>query len=147
MNNIIVRPMTIEDVEEASKIEAMVFSMPWKADDFAEMILADYAYYFVATNSDRVVGIIGLRNLAGEGEITNVAVSPDYRRYGIGRKMLKRVLDQASQLGVKDITLEVRASNEPAISLYTSEGFVTEGVRKGFYEKPVEDALIMWRRE
>lgn len=138
--------MTAEDVEEASKIEAMVFSMPWKAEDFAEMIQADYAYYFVAVDNNIVVGIIGLRNLAGEGEITNVAVSPECRRNGIGRKMMKAVLDQAGQLGIKDITLEVRASNEPAISLYTSEGFVTEGVRKGFYEKPVEDALIMWRR-
>lgn len=145
--NIIVREMTIEDVEAASAIEAKVFSMPWKADDFAEMVAAEYAYYYVALTENKVVGIIGLRNLSGEGEITNVAVEEEYRRYGIGSKLLDRTLDQCSQLGIKDVSLEVRESNVPAISLYESRGFVTEGIRKGFYEKPREDALIMWRRE
>jgi len=145
--NIIVREMTIEDVEAASAIEAKVFSMPWKADDFAEMIAAEYAHYYVALTDNKVVGIIGLRNLSGEGEITNVAVEEEYRRYGIGSKLLDRTLDQCSQLGIKDVSLEVRESNVPAISLYESRGFVTEGIRKGFYEKPREDALIMWRRE
>ena len=84
--------------------------------------------------------------MAGEGEISNVAVAEKFRRRGIGRKLMEYMLKEAPSFGIGDLTLEVRVSNAPAISLYESLGFHKEGVRPGFYEKPKEDALIMWKR-
>lgn len=146
IKDLTIRLMEDEDTIKAAKLEEEVFSMPWKADDFKEMIKASYAYYFVACIEDEVVGICGLRDVAGEGEITNVVVSPLYRNKKIAYKLIEKVLDQCSQLNIKDVTLEVRVSNAPAISLYEKFGFISEGIRPNFYEKPNEDALIMWRR-
>lgn len=134
------------DVEKAAALEAKTFSMPWKAGDFLEMINAEYAYYFVAVQEQEIVGIIGLRDILGEGEITNVAVEEAHRRKGIARQLLDRVIKRAQELGIKALTLEVRRSNVAAISLYESFGFEIEGVRPHFYDKPTEDALIMWAR-
>ncbi len=141
-----VREMTASDVETVSLLESKVFSMPWSAGDFLEMIEADYAYYYVAEEDGVIVGCCGIRNIAGEGEITNVVVAEEHRKKGIGQKMLEYMLDVAEASGIGDCTLEVRASNQEAIRLYERLGFVGEGVRPGFYEKPVEDALIMWKR-
>ena len=161
--NVVVRPMTEEDIEEAAALEGKTFSMPWKAADFLEMIKAQYAHYFVAEydkagtlpdvrDSDvpdgkAIVGIIGLRDIAGEGEITNVAVDEKMRGLGIGKMLLERALSKAQELGIRDVTLEVRVSNVPAIGLYESHGFKSEGIRPKFYEHPTEDAAIYWRRE
>ncbi len=141
-----VREMTRADVEAVCRIEQECFSMPWSAADFLEMIEADYAHYYVAQEAGQIVGCCGIRNLAGEGEITNVAVAPGARRQGIGRKMMEHLLQEASVHKIEACTLEVRISNIPAIRLYESLGFRGEGVRPRFYEKPQEDALIMWKR-
>lgn len=142
----IIRELTAADVEAVSRIEEAVFSMPWKQDDFLAMVEADYAHYFVAEEDGEIVGYCGVRNMAGEGEITNVAVAGQFRRRGIGRKLMEYMLKKAPSFGIGDFTLEVRVSNAPAISLYESLGFHQEGVRPDFYEKPKEDALIMWKR-
>lgn len=141
-----VREMKASDVEAVSEIEHEAFSMPWSAEDFLEMAEADYAHYYVAESDGKIVGCCGIRNLVGEGEITNVVVAASYRRQGIGRQMLEYLLKEVKALGIGDCTLEVRVSNTPAIRLYESLGFHGEGVRPRFYEKPVEDALIMWKR-
>lgn len=141
-----IREMQAADVEAASRIESEAFSMPWSARDFLEMVEADYAYYYVAELDGKIAGCCGIRNMAGEGEITNVVVAASYRKQGIGRKMMKYMLERAEENGMGDCTLEVRVSNQPAIRLYESLGFKSEGVRPGFYEKPREDALIMWKR-
>ena len=141
-----VREMKASDVEAVSEIEREAFSMPWSAEDFLEMVEADYAHYYVAESNGRIVGCCGVRNLMGEGEITNVVVAASYRRQGIGRQMLEYLLREVKTLGIGDCTLEVRVSNTPAIRLYESLGFQGEGIRPNFYEKPVEDALIMWKR-
>ncbi|MCM1135324.1 MAG: ribosomal protein S18-alanine N-acetyltransferase [Clostridium sp.] len=141
-----IREMTAADVEAASKIEWEVFSMPWSAQDFLEMVEADYASYYVAELDGEIVGCCGIRKLIDEGEITNVAVTAAHRRKGIARRMMEHMLDKAEENGIGGCTLEVRASNQPAIRLYESLGFKGEGVRPNFYEKPAEDALIMWKR-
>lgn len=143
---VIVRRMKAADVEAASVIEREVFSMPWSAEDFLEMVEADYAYYYVAECGGEIAGCCGIRNLAGEGEITNVAVAPGHRRKGIARRMMEHMLKEAASNGIGSCTLEVRCSNQAAIQLYESFGFRGEGIRPGFYEKPKEDALIMWKR-
>lgn len=142
----IIRELTEEDIESVCRIEKEVFSMPWSAGDFLEMLEADYAHFYVAEEEGAIVGCCGIRNLAGDGEITNVAVTEKFRRRGIGRKLLSHMLKEAPRFGIGDCTLEVRAGNIPAIRLYESLGFKSEGIRPGFYEKPREDALIMWKR-
>ena len=142
----IIRELAVADVEAVSRIEEAVFSMPWKPNDFLTMIEADYAHYFVAEEDGEIAGYCGVRNMAGEGEISNVAVAEKFRRRGIGRKLMEYMLKEAPSFGIGDLTLEVRVSNAPAISLYERLGFHKEGVRPGFYEKPKEDALIMWKR-
>lgn len=142
----IIRPMRQEDVEPVSSIEAATFSMPWSADDFREMVEAAYAHYFVAEVEGVPVGCVGIRDIAGEGDVTNVVVASAYKGQGIGRALLTYALEQVTLLGVETYTLEVRVSNVAAIHLYEELGFQGEGVRPDFYEKPREDALIMWKR-
>lgn len=141
-----IRELRKQDVAAVSAIESRTFSMPWKEADFLEMVEADYAYYYVAEEDGVILGCCGIRNMAGEGEITNVAVDAPYRRRGIAKKLLAHALAEAPLHGMDACTLEVRVSNTPAIRLYEQFGFCGEGVRPGFYEKPKEDALIMWKR-
>ena len=160
----IVRKMEASDVEAVARNEALCFSMPWSENAFREIASAQEAgeeqesagiqatdggltiLYLVAELDGRIVGHCGVRNLLGEGEITNVAVHPDYRNRGIASAMLTELLDRGGRMGIEAFTLEVRASNGSAVHLYEKAGFVTEGVRKGFYDMPKEDALIMWKR-
>lgn len=142
------RRMRIDDVHAAAELEAEAFGKEaWKEKDFVETLGLDYALYVVAFENEQLAGICGLRNLCGDADITNVAVSDCHRRKGIARAMLKFLMEESETLGVQQFTLEVRAGNTPAIKLYEGLGFVTEGVRKNFYTDPVEDALIMWNRD
>lgn len=168
---ITIRRMTEEDAGQAAVLEADNFSEPWTESAFLETLCLDYAYYYVAETDDgmegltqkteekpvkkqkRIVGVCGLRKLAGEGEITNVSVDRDYRRKGIAAALLGHTLKEGEKLGIEAFTLEVRIGNLPAISLYEKFGFMGEGVRRGFYKASTErgkecreDALIMWKR-
>lgn len=146
MKEIRIRELMEADAQAVSKIEEETFSMPWKAEDFLEMVEADYAYYYVAEADGEIAGCCGIRNIAGEGEITNVVVAEKFRRQGIGKALMEYMLKEAVKYGIGDCTLEVRVSNKPAICLYEELGFRGEGIRPNFYEKPTEDALIMWKR-
>lgn len=141
-----IRNMSSEDVEQAAALEAEVFTLPWTAQDFAQALCCGYAYYLVAEEEEYLLGICGLRNIVGEGEITNVAVRQSRRNMGIGRAMMEGLLQRGLEEGIKAFTLEVRESNEAAIRLYETLGFRTEGIRRSFYERPVENAVIMWKR-
>ena len=143
---VIIKPLTEEYVDQVCVLEEEAFSMPWHKESFLEMIANENACYLVALVGDEVVASCGLRHIVGEGEITNVVTKNTMRGKGVGRQILLRLLEEGSQMGVEAFTLEVRVSNAPAIHLYESLGFVSEGVRKNFYEDPTEDALIMWKR-
>ena len=142
----IIKPLTEEYVDQVCILEEEAFSMPWHRESFLEMILNKDACYLVGIVEDKVVASCGLRNIVGDGEITNVVTAGTMRGQGYGRQMLLKLLEEGSKMGVEAFTLEVRKSNTAAIRLYESLGFVTEGVRKNFYEEPIEDALIMWKR-
>ena len=146
-DELVIRQMNDADVEAVAKIEEATFSMPWKPDDFRDMIRRDNMTYLVAEADGMIIGGAGMRNILGDGEITNVAILSDYRGRGYGKRLIAELLKAGRELGAKDFTLEVRVSNTPAIRLYESLGFVSEGVRPNFYERPTEDALIMWKRE
>ncbi len=142
-----VRRMEERDIKAAARLEAENFSVPWSEQAYADTLLCDYAYYFVAEEGREVIGVCGLRNIAGEGEITNVVVSEPFRRRGTAGMLLETVLTAGAALGIEDFTLEVRCGNRPAICLYEKFGFKNEGIRRNFYDKPKEDAIIMWRRK
>ena len=141
-----IRDMQAEDVDAVAKLEAEIFSMPWSENAFLEEVRRKDRLFVVAYAEDKPAGYCGLIPSFDEGDITNVAVSPDMRRMGIAEKMLSALMEWGGEMGVSDFTLEVRKSNVGAIALYEKLGFVSEGIRKNFYEKPSEDAVIMWKR-
>ena len=142
-----VREMTRADVEAVCRIERECFSMPWSAADFARLIRDRDSLYLVAEEDGRVVGSCGVTNVSGDGEIDNVVVDEAYRNRGIATALLRETLKRGRAMGVKAFTLEVRVSNAAAIHVYENAGFVSEGIRPRFYEKPTEDAMILWKRD
>ncbi len=143
---IVYRKMRAEDVPFISRLEEETFSMPWSADSFLRMIEKEDTAYFVAEEDGRLLGGCGLLLIAGEGNITNVVVAPEARRRGVATGLLTYLLSEGDRAGLTAYTLEVRVGNAAAIRLYEKLGFVSEGIRPDFYEKPVEDAMIMWKR-
>ncbi len=133
-------------LDQVCALEEEVFSMPWHRESFQEMIEDKNACYLVALHQEEVVGACGLRNIVGDGEVTNVVTKKAYQNRGIGATLLNQLFSIGRTMGVEAYTLEVRVSNRPAIHLYQKLGFKEEGIRKNFYEKPREDALIMWKR-
>lgn len=146
MADVIIRQATIKDVEDIYEIEKLCFPDPWSRDALTyELEENPRAFYIVADLDGQVVGYAGLWWIEDEGHITNVAVKPGYRNRRIGEGIISVMIDFTSKEGIKHHTLEVRRSNDPAISLYEKFGFRTEGVRKRYYRNNGEDALIMWR--
>ncbi|MBR6148502.1 MAG: ribosomal protein S18-alanine N-acetyltransferase [Lachnospiraceae bacterium] len=147
VSTITVRKMKKEDLDRVSQIEKECFSTPWSRDSFEDMIDNEAALYMVAEDNGYIVANCGVIIAAGEGDICNVAVDPSYRKRGIAKLLLTRVMEEASkEMAVLSFTLEVRRSNTAAISLYEKLGFVNEGIRPGFYTSPKEDAVIFWKR-
>lgn len=142
----LIRKMLESDLEEVCKIERETFSDPWSKSSFLDTISDDNNHYLVAVLDGAVAGYCGYCGVCGEGYIYNVAVKSNYRRQQIGFRILKELIRQAEDRGISSLTLEVRKSNLPAILLYKKLGFVEAGIRKDFYTKPREDALIMWRK-
>ncbi len=140
------RRMTPEDVPFISRLEEETFSMPWSPESFLQMIAKEDTRYYVAEEGGHLLGGCGLWMIAGEGNITNVAVAKEARRRGVGTGLLTYLMQEGNREGVSAYTLEVRISNEAAIHMYEKLGFVSEGIRPNFYEKPTEDAMIMWKR-
>ena len=138
--------MTIVSMEERhlaalAEIEKACFRAPWSADMLHEEL--GKGLFLVAEQDGAAVGYVGCQTVLDEGYITNVAVSPDARRQGIARALIAKLTDEARAAGLAFVTLEVRASNAPAIALYEGAGFGRVGVRKNFYTAPTEDAVLM----
>lgn len=147
MAELIIRKGTGEDVDAMEALERQCFLTPWSRESLLyDLTENPLAVYFAAEIGGRLVGYAGVWIIVDEGHITNVAVSPDYRRLQIGSALIKTLLQVTGEAGVCAHTLEVRAGNGPAIGLYKKFGFKEAGVRKGYYEDDGEDALIMWRR-
>lgn len=143
-----IRLMAEEDVDSVSKIETQIFSKPWTKQDFINAMSDRHNIYVVAEDEKKeIVGYCGIWGVLDEGQITNVAVRPEEQGHGIGFAMLTALLKIGKNEGLQQYTLEVRKSNLKAIKLYERLGFVEEGIRKNFYDKPVEDGIIMWLRE
>ena len=100
----------------------------------------------MAEEDGELLGGCGVLLIVGEGNITNVVIKPEARNRGIGTGLLQYLIEEGYRERLNAFTLEVRVSNQAAIHVYEKVGFVSEGVRPHFYEKPTEDALIMWKR-
>ena len=136
------------DIDRIAEMEQICFPEdPWSREAVAsEFSGLNPERYYAAEEDGIMIGYAGIWLIPPEGYITNVAVHPDYRRRGIATAMLNKMIDECLSEKVLDITLEVRVSNAPGISLYKSLGFTEAGVRRKYYSDG-EDAMIMWRRE
>ena len=144
MPSLSVERMRPGDLEEVLAIEGASFSMPWSRGAFLyEMEQNRVARCWVMREAGRLVGYLCLWEVADELHITNIAVHPATRRRGIGRALLRTVLDEASGRGLRLVVLEVRPSNHEARTLYESFGFRVVGRRRGYYYDTGEDALVM----
>lgn len=137
--------MTEAEVPQVAAIEAEVFTCPWSMKGFLDTLYQDNVRFYLAVEGNTVLGYCGIYMAADEGEITNVAVKPEFRRCHIADEMLQALLSDSEAEGIRHIYLEVRVSNAAAIGLYEKHGFTRKGIRKNFYEKPQEDAYVMCR--
>lgn len=138
-----IRRMEPEDIEPVAAIEAATFSEPWSVNGFKSALERRDTIFYVAYDEDKILGYVGFYYGIDEADITNVAVAEGARGQGIGEMLIANVLMTCSMKGIGMIGLEVRAGNAPAIALYHKLGFEQVGIRKDFYSKPTEDALVM----
>lgn len=146
MSTLTIRPAKIYDVPALARIESESFARPWSAEEIAKDIVKnDRAFVAVAVIDDEPVGYADMRLIAGEAQLYNIVVSPEYRSLGIGSLLLRYMAQTAARAGCRNMNLEVRRSNVPAISMYRKGGFRDSGVRKGYYQDNREDAVLMDR--
>ena len=139
-------PLLPAHIDQMEQIEIECFSVPWSREALEEELENPYAHYVVCTDgAGNVLGYIGSRIVLDSADITNVAVRPQYRRRGIARQLVGRMLGQMAEKSVTGVLLEVRESNLPAQNCYAQAGFTVVGRRKNYYELPKEDALLMGR--
>lgn len=139
-----IREMNAEDIDGIFMVENRSFSIPWSRNMFLDEINNPLAVYLVATCEEKIIAYVGLWIIADEAHITNIAVDPSWRRQQIAASLMQKILEVARGNQLRGLTLEVRAGNAPAISLYKRFGFTVEGRRKAYYSDNQEDALIMW---
>lgn len=136
-------PMEECHLDELARLEQECFSHPWSRQALAEELSNSAAVFLVAVEGEAVAGYAGMHVVCGEGYIDNIAVFSHARRKGVGRGLVQALIEWMGQHDGLFLTLEVRPSNEAAVLLYRSVGFEEAGRRKGFYEDPKEDALLL----
>ena len=144
---VVIEPVTCpEQVEDVLVIEEAAFTNPWTREMYlAELENHGVSFCFLARSDDgRSVGFCSVWRVADELHINNLAVLPEFRRSGIATALLRYVLRHGADSGAHRATLEVRQSNDAARLLYQHFGFTVAGVRRSYYSKPVEDALVLW---
>lgn len=138
-----ISPMTDGDIAEIALIEKECFSTPWSEESLRSELTNDGAVFLTAKTDGEVSGYIGMHTVLDECYIANVAVKNKFRRMGIGSLLLREAEKAAREKSCSFISLEVRVSNTPAITLYEKYGYISQGERKNFYSSPTENALIM----
>jgi ribosomal-protein-alanine N-acetyltransferase len=130
-------------VAQVAALEAVCFRDPWSENSVASELSNPLSHWLVAVEDDAVLGYIGSQTVLDESDMMNVAVSPAHRRKGIAEALVLALADALREKGSAKLTLEVRASNAPAITLYEKLDFKPIGLRKNYYRNPKEDALIL----
>ena len=132
-----------KDAQFIAEIERSCFSTPWTVEQIISS--EDTTAFFLAKDGEKVIGYGGMYTVFDEGYVTNIGVLPEYRRKGIGSKIVRELINFSIEKSLSFITLEVRVSNVAAIELYKTFEFNEVGRRKNFYRNPTEDAFIMTR--
>ena len=136
-------PMTADHVAAITALEKICFPDPWCEAAVASEVNNPLSLWLVAMEGERLAGYIGSQSVLGESDMMNVAVDPAFRRQGVAKELILALIRELAQRGNRCLSLEVRVSNEPAISLYESLGFQQVGRRPNYYRTPKEDALIL----
>ncbi len=139
-----IEDVTAAQIPQIVALEKSCFSDPWTAQQLESQLKGPQHEFIAAVSPDgRVLAYVGMMFVLDEGYISNVAVDPAFRRQGLADALIDRLLPICRAHGLAFVTLEVRVGNAPAIALYRKHGFRTVGLRKAYYEKPREDALLM----
>ena len=150
---VIERVRTEHDLEGVLEVEQVSFTNPWTREMYLrEMDNPRVSYIHVlrlrgGEHEGTTTGFCSFWLVFDELHINNLAIRPDYRGRGMGSALLEHAMSTAGRLGARRATLEVRRSNDPARRIYERLGFEIAGVRRNYYTNPIEDALILWRRE
>ena len=143
MGEIKIKRIEKNEIHGVAELEKLCFCCPWSEEALA-LLLGDNAVGFCAVDeAENVLAYGGMMCVLDEGEITNIATHPSARRMGLGRAVVSALLDYGASCGLVSFSLEVRESNSAAIALYEGLGFEAVGIRKNFYAKPTENAVIM----
>ena len=135
--------MSPDHVSQVAYLETVCFHDPWSEKSIASELDNVLSLWLVALEGEEVIGYVGSQTVLGWSDMMNVAVHPDHRRKGVGEKLVTALEEALKAQESTCLTLEVRASNEPAKALYEKLGFIEVGRRKNYYRNPKEDALIM----
>ncbi|MFQ6103425.1 MAG: ribosomal protein S18-alanine N-acetyltransferase [Candidatus Glassbacteria bacterium] len=137
-----IAPMRMEDIEIVAELEKRNFSIPWSANSFLSVLEDDFSYGLVGILDGQIIAYAIFGTMDDYAELWNIAVEENFRRRGIGNRMLHHVIDLCRKSGVSSLFLQVRESNQPAQNLYRKNGFSFVMVQKNYYNAPVEDALV-----
>ena len=144
-----IQEMDVKDLDEVLIIETSASSTPWSKNMFAgemqNLLSRCFVIKIEVKSGHPIIGFICFRNMAEESELLNIAVHPQYRRLGVGTKLMQSYIDFSSQRGIKTFYLEVNSSNQPAIHLYQLFSYQSSGRRKRFYQGKF-DALLMMKK-
>ena len=135
--------MRPEHIASVARLERENFSLPWSENVLSSELKNPLSLWVVATNDGAVIGYVGAQIVPDEADMMNLAVDARYRRQGIGKALVEHLIASLQERMVRSLTLEVRVSNAPAVSLYEGMGFLTVGRRPNYYQKPKEDAWIL----
>ncbi len=140
-----IRLATREDVDGIFLVETETFSVPWSKESIAHDLedTERTLYLIMEDEEEQIIGYAGAWLVADEGQITNIAIRPQFRREGYGGVLVRSLLKEIWKRGMTEIFLEVRISNIAALTLYRRLGFTVKGIRKNYYSDPQEDAYIM----
>ena len=145
-NEVILSVLDEKCAPKLAELEKECFSCPWSEESFKECLSNDRFYFIGAFDGDELIGYGGIMTVFDEGDVVNVAVESNFRCLGIGRKLLDALCIEAKKRGVALLHLEVREGNDAARHLYDSFGFVVDGIRKNYYIKPQENAVLMTKK-
>lgn len=138
-----IRPTSAADAPQIAALEQAIFPDPWSAEGIAEVLRTPSCLGLAAETHGQVVGYVLARRVADTAEILNLAVSPAQRRAGLGGALLDQAMDLLRGRGAREVFLEVRVSNDAARRLYEARGFRVAGMRRAYYRRPTEDALVL----
>lgn len=135
--------MDASHVDAIAELERVCFNDPWSVNSIASELNNKLSLWLVAVEGGKVAGYVGSQSVLGWADMMNIAVAPDYRRRGVGEHLVLELIERLKANDVMCLTLEVRKSNDPAITLYHKLGFQEVGCRPNYYRNPKEDALIL----